>query len=55
VIAMVSNVGNTSQKHITKAIGATRYMVWKTIEHCVHVDEIRENLWGGCFENGVVI
>jgi hypothetical protein len=46
VTTMVSNVDNTSQQHIAKAIGATRYMVWKVIECCVHVDETGEKLWG---------
>jgi hypothetical protein len=44
---MVSNAPNTSQNHITKIIGASRYMVIKAMLQCVHVDEIRENLWGG--------
>jgi hypothetical protein len=44
---MVSNAPNTSQNHITKTTSASRYMVIKTMLQCVHVDEIRENLWGG--------
>jgi hypothetical protein len=46
VTTVVSNVVNTSQQHITKTIGATRYMVWKTVECRVHVDETRKTLWG---------
>lgn len=49
VTIVVSNATNTSQLHIAKTIGATRYMVQKAMERHVHVDETRENLWGGFF------
>jgi hypothetical protein len=42
----VSCAANTSQQHIAKTIGAIKYMVQKAMEHHVHVDETRENLWG---------
>jgi hypothetical protein len=36
---MVSNAQNTSQIHIANAIGASRYMIKKTLERHEHVDE----------------
>jgi hypothetical protein len=36
---MVSNAQNTSQINIANAIGASKYMIKKTLEHRVHVDE----------------
>jgi hypothetical protein len=39
VIVMVSNAQNTSQIHIANAIGASRYMIQKTLECHVHVNE----------------
>jgi len=44
---MTSNAQNINQIHIANAIGASRYMIRKTLERCVHVDETWENLWGG--------
>jgi hypothetical protein len=44
---MVSNAQNTSQIHIVNTIGASRYMIRKTLGRHVHVDEVGENLWGG--------
>jgi len=36
-------------------IGASRYMNKKTLECCVHVDEIRENLWGGDYLGNIIV
>jgi hypothetical protein len=47
ITTMVSIAQNTSQIHITNAIGASRYMIRKALEHHVHVDETKENMWGG--------
>jgi hypothetical protein len=47
VTSMVSNSTNTNQIQIANAIGASRYMIQKALEHHVHVNETWKNLWGG--------
>ncbi len=51
---MVSSAQNTSQIHIANAIGASKYMIRKTLECHVHVDEIGENLWGDYLQSVIV-
>jgi hypothetical protein len=50
VIAVVSNAANTNQHHISKTIGATKYMVWKAVECHVHVDETKKFVGGIALE-----
>ncbi len=50
ITVVVSNATYTNHQHITKTIGATKYMVWKVVECHAHMDETNQNLWGGLFQ-----
>jgi hypothetical protein len=52
--AVVSSNVTSNQMHIARSLGASRHFVKNVMVGWIHVDQIRENFWGGCPGNIIV-